>query len=243
MDNREAIIKTIDKIAQLSKQPGNEWLHRELQTRWGCANPICGNNDMISNIERYLAIDYTIDEMATQIDYSFVKDEVLRLKLEADWREMLRYRCGVRKHEPDFLEFCRYANLQAEGIVNHYCYTKYSTEEELRNKCNGYFEEAVDARDPKFYCKVRGEYVSYINKLNLITVETSLSRNVTYSLSQEIYQARNVQSHRSLLSYDKDEKSEKLQMWLSKSPYEEVEKILIILVNTIRNAIFENNTK
>ncbi len=102
MDNREAIIKTIDKIAQLSKQPGNKWLLDELRSKWGDTNSTTYNNDSISNIERYLAIDYNIDEMATQIDYSFVKDEVLRLKLETDWREMLRYRCGVRKHEPDF---------------------------------------------------------------------------------------------------------------------------------------------
>ena len=210
MDNRDAILKTIDRIAQLSRQPGNEWLLREL------------------------AIDYTIDEIASYIDYSFVQSEVLRIKLESDWREMLRYRCGVRKHERDFYEFCRYANLQAEGVVNYYCYTKYPTEEELKTKCNDYKGEAVDNKDPRYYCMVMGENVTYNNKLNLIRVETKLASSVAYVLSQEIYQARNIQSHRSLLPNDK---IEKLQAWIAKSPYDEVEKVLSTLVITIKNAL------
>lgn len=234
MNNRDAILKTIDKIAQLSKLPENEWLLRELQSKWGCITTAIGNSDSISNIEKYLAIDYDIDEISSQIDYSFVQDEVLRIKLESDWREMLRYRCGVRKHERDFLEFCRYANLQAEGIVNYYCYTKYPTDEDLKIKCNDYNRMADDDKDPRYYCKVKGESATYNNKLNLIKVETNLASSVTYVLSQEIYQARNIQSHRSLLPNDK---SDKLQAWLAKSPYDEVEKVLSTLVITIKNAL------
>lgn len=178
MDNREAIIKTIDKIAQLSKQPGNKWLLDELRSKWGDTNSTTYNNDSISNIERYLAIDYNIDEMATQIDYSFVKDEVLRLKLETDWREMLRYRCGVRKHEPDFFEFCRYANLQAEGIINYYCHIKYGTESNLKRACN------IDEE----------KNVTYGKKLSLLT--NFVPYNVRNFLYEKLYQARNIQSHR-----------------------------------------------
>lgn len=239
MDNREAIKKTIEKIAQLSKQPGNEWLLRELQSKWGCNSTSNGNSDSISNIERYLAIDYTIDEISSQIDYSFVQDEVLRIKLVSDWREMLRYRCSVRKHKPDFLEFCRYANLQAEGIVNYYCYAKYPSEEELKNKCNEYADLSTDEKDPRYFCKVRGESATYNNKLNLIRVETNLAKSVAYSLSQEIYQARNLQSHRSSFTSTSSDKSEKLTAWLAKSPYEEVEKVLYSLVTTIKNALIE----
>lgn len=241
MDNREAIKKTIEKIAQLSKQPGNEWLLRELQSKWGSSHQNAERGDSISNIEKYLAIDYEIDDIASQIDYSFVQNEVLRIKLESDWREMLRYRCGVRKHEPDFMEFCRFANLQAEGIVNYYCYTKYPTEEELRYKCNEYSGLATDEKDPRYYCKVKGEGVTYNNKLNLIRVETNLAKGVVYSLSQEIYQARNVQSHRSTVSSSTIEKSERLRTWLSKTPYEEVEMVLSALVNTIKEAVLNNN--
>lgn len=239
MDNREAIKKTIEKIAQLSKQPENEWLLRELQSKWGCINPYADRGDSISNIEKYLAIDYDIDDMASRIDYSFVQDKVLRIKLESDWREMLRYRCGVRKHEPDFLEFCRFANLQAEGIVNYYCYTKYPTEEELKNKCNEYSDLATEEKDPRHFCRVRGEYATYNNKLNLIRSETNLAKSVIYSLSQEIYKARNLQSHRSSLSSTSGDKIEKLTAWLAETPYEEVEQVLSALVTTIKNALAE----
>jgi len=125
-------------------------------------------------------IDYNIDEMATQIDYSFVKDDVLRLKLESDWREMLRYRCGVRKHNPDFLEFCRYANLQAEGIINYYCYKKYETESKLKRAC-GIDEE---------------KNVTYSKKLSLLKV--FVPYNIRNFLYERLYQARNIQSHRSV---------------------------------------------
>lgn len=180
MDNREAIKKTIEKIAQLSKQPGNEWLLRELQSKWGCNSTSNGNSDSISNIERYLAIDYTIDEISSQIDYSFVQDEVLRIKLVSDWREMLRYRCSVRKHKPDFLEFCRYANLQAEGVVNYYCNVKYKNENGIRKAC-GLDEKAN---------------ITYSNKLYLLKgfVPYSLRNN----LYEKLYQARNIQSHRAV---------------------------------------------
>lgn len=178
MDNRDAIIKTIDKIAQLSKRPENKWLLDELRSKWGYTNPPTCDNDSISNIERYLAIDYNIDEMAIQIDYSFVKDKVLRLKLEADWREMLRYRCGVRKHEPDFLEFCRYANLQAEGIINYYCHIQYGSEASLKRAC-GINED---------------KNVTYYSKIKLLKGFVPYSiRNFLY---EKLYQARNIQSHR-----------------------------------------------
>lgn len=178
MDNREAIIKTIDRIAQLSKQPENKWLLEELQSKWGGTISIGNSDKSIANIERYLAIDYDIDEIASKIDYSFVKDEVLRLKLESDWREMLRYRCGVRKHEPDFFEFCRYANLQAEGIINYYCHVKYKTESGIKRACG------IDD----------GKSITYNNKLSLLKGFIPYSiRNLLY---EKIYQARNIQSHR-----------------------------------------------
>ena len=243
MDNREAIKKTIEKIAQLSRLPGNEWLLRELRSKWGSMPDGNDNSDSITNIERYLAIDYNIDEISAKIDYGFVQDEVLRIKLESDWREMLRYRCGVRKHERDFLEFCRYANLQAEGIVNYYCYTKYPTEEDLKNKCNEYYSQATEIKDPRSYCAVKGESASYNNKLNMIRVEANLPLSAVITLFQDIYQARNLQSHRSSLTSEKTDKIEKLQAWLAKTPYDEVEQVLGTLVAVIKNALTENNTK
>ena len=59
MDNREAILKTIDKIAQLSKRPGNEWLFEELKRKWGESNTGQSTTDSerIKEIHDYLLLD------------------------------------------------------------------------------------------------------------------------------------------------------------------------------------------
>ena len=108
---KQNILSHIDKIDQYARQPGNEWLLEELQRRFGTMS----NMTELKHIEKYLALDFSIDDISTRIDYSFIKDDLLRMKLVSDWREMLRYRCHVRKHKPDFLEFCRFAYMQVEG--------------------------------------------------------------------------------------------------------------------------------
>lgn len=231
MDNKEAILNAIDRISQLASQ--NPWLREELHRRWG--NHVNNVSDVrsseIQRIEKYLAINYTIDDIAVGIDYSFVKDEGVRIRLEADWREMLRCRCGLRKHAPEFLEFCRYAHLQAEGIVNYYCYSKYSDDETLSGTLNKYFSEARDSKDPKHYCEVKkGGLPTYNNKLNLLRIELSLAWNVFFTLFKRIYPARNSQSHSSPMKSSDEE----LKEWIQEKPYIEVEKALFVLVNLIK---------
>lgn len=195
MTNKEAILQILDRIEHLTKRPENKWLLEELQHRWGTCNNEAKNTpyESVEKIEKYLAIDYRIDDIELQIDYSFVKDKILRMKLESDWREMLRYRCGVRKHEPDFLEFCRFANLQAEGIVNYYCYTVHPSEEQLKVACNS-----------------KSEYATYWDKLELMSNKSIISNSLRFFLYNYIYQVRNIQSHRGIsnqsLELDKTQK-------------------------------------
>lgn len=184
-EKKKNILSHIDKIEQYTHMPGNEWLLHELQRRFGNNS----SNPDIQRIEKYLALDYTIDSISECIDYSFVADDVLRMKLESDWREMLRYRCNVRKHEPDFMEFCRYANLQAEGIINYYCSCKYPTEDELRAACNE--KEPYTAYELK-----ENDKISYLNKLRLLQHTEVIRNSDTDILYNKIYAVRNLQSHR-----------------------------------------------
>ena len=177
---KNTILSHIDKIEQFARQPGNEWLLIELEKRFGKGDIPAGASLSCKNIEHYLALDYSIDDIASKIDYSFIEDNMLRMKLVSDWREMLRYRCYVRKHRPDFLEFCRYANLQAEGVTNYYCGYKYPTDEELHTACK------VDA----------DKSITYFNKLLLLNRNKVISYSEKEFFYKKLYAVRNLQSHR-----------------------------------------------
>lgn len=85
--------------------------------------PIAENNDKINRIEKYLGLDYSVDAQNSVIDYSYIKDEKVKNQLISDNREMMRFRYGTRYHEIDFDEFCRFAHLQAEMLLNYYYVT------------------------------------------------------------------------------------------------------------------------
>ncbi len=84
-----------------------------------------GDPDAIRKIEAYLSLDFQIDAKELP-DYGFIADDAVRERLQADYREMLRYEFGTRNHKIDFAEFCRYATLQIEMLTNFYFEKKYS---------------------------------------------------------------------------------------------------------------------
>ena len=65
-------------------------------------------------------MDYYVDSQNSTIDYSFVKVPAVSAQLISDNREMMRFRYGTRYHEINFKEFCRYAHLQSEMLLNYY---------------------------------------------------------------------------------------------------------------------------
>ena len=124
MDNREAIIKTIDKIAQLSKQPENEWLLRELRNKLGLYNVEFSSIDRnrIKEIHEYLSLDLEKEQIEAIAGYEYIESVSLREKLMSDWREMKRFRYGLVNRAVSYVDFCSHAHFQAEGIVNYYHY-------------------------------------------------------------------------------------------------------------------------
>lgn len=83
-------------------------------------------DERISKIEEYLALDRKLDDISPaetkykEVTYSFIKDVAVRDMLVSDFREMMRYRYGTRSHKADFMEFCKYAHFQLEGLVNYF---------------------------------------------------------------------------------------------------------------------------
>ncbi len=121
---------------QILSDPANAWFATELRKLLGATTqpvpaPSKEDSHKITKIEQYLGLDYELDDAEPVVDYDFVADEHLRRSLQAYCREMLRCQYGTRGHKVDFSEFCRYAVMQAEGLLNLY-YSSIGTVQEVR---------------------------------------------------------------------------------------------------------------
>lgn len=146
--------------------------------------------DAIRNIEKYLSLDFDLDSLELP-DYSFVTDPAVRENLESDFREMMRYRFGTRGHRIDFAEFCRFATLQLEMIINYYYDMKYASD--VRR-----LADAIAADNPRYR---PGDYLSDISDIPLKTKVYRLRHEFKdINIFPILYciEVRNRQSHRSL---------------------------------------------
>lgn len=181
---------TLDKIQALTKQDSE--FARELQKIVKCsssANSALYSNDKISNIERYLGLDYEIDSSSPEIDYHKINDEYVRKQLINDYREMLRYRNGVRSHKIDFNQFCKYAHFQAEMLINYYLSLKYNDFESCKTAIKVIYPKT------KFGDKLSTiEGISYTSKMYFIKKSLKINDNGNYL--EYICWARNAVNHR-----------------------------------------------
>ena len=223
-----------------------------------------GDPGAIQKIESYLSLDFKIDSELLE-DYSFITDEGVRRQLLSDYREMLRYQFGTRSHKVDFLEFCRYAHLQTEMLINYYLETVFK----------GDFTAMVNAMReayPDFKVSDQASSASDIylkSRLYFIGGVLDLpKKDVTAFI--HVYEVRNRQSHRSLrlnrdiiaeigeklkdpqlkkkdgnIDYDKANKvigKDRMgeywfQTWFDRQPFAEVTANLRRLSDAIRNDI------
>lgn len=206
MDNNLKI--TIQKIRLLSEQ--NAEFKLEMQKLFGnevSASSSKSNEERITNIEKYLGLDYYVDTMPSLIDYSYIKEPDVRAQLISDNREMLRFRYGTRFHSIKFDEFCRYAQLQAEMLINYFYYKvddniEASKEHIKKQNEKGYIGETV---------KNLGD-ITFNTKLWAIENEFKIDILTTLNYVREV---RNEQSHRGPKEIEMSIKGyqEKLQKW------------------------------
>ena len=195
----EKLKTTIKLIVQLSKE--NPEFYTEICKALGIAstpNTISPSDKRIEQIEKYLGLDYYVDSQQSIIDYSFIMEPEVRAQLISDNREMMRFRYGTRYHSICFDEFCRYAHLQAEMLLNYFFDQVNSNIKAIIDHIKKYNPTAL------FKDKVKslGD-ISYNSKLWAFKAEFSMDYE-TYSILDNIRRIRNESSHRSL---DKEEKS------------------------------------
>ena len=194
----EKLKTTINKIVQLSKQ--NPEFDTELRKSLGIgasANSALSSDKRIEHIEKYLGLDYYVDNQKSIIDYSFIQEPEVRAQLISDNREMMRFRYGTRYHAISFDEFCRYAHLQAEMLLNYFYDYKNDN------------IKSVIAHIKKFNptanldtAKSLGS-ISYNSKLWAFKTEFNIDFKV-YTILDYLRKIRNDSSHR---SSEKEEKS------------------------------------
>lgn len=151
----------------------------------------------IDAIEKYLGLDYSIDSEIPNIDYSFVTDRCVRNQLEADYREMLRYRYGLRAHRIDIMEFCRYVQLQAEMILNYYYTNRFDDEEEIILHISQYITW-IEIKEISYY---------------VLLVGFCKEHNLDWKMLDGVREIRNIQSHRSALKMDISEAVNKARIF------------------------------
>lgn len=107
-----------------------------------------GLNKRVKHIEMCLGIDFKLDEILEPVKYDFIKDDFIRDSAYAYYREMLRYQFGTRNHKICFGEFCRFATIQIEFLLNYFFTSEKHLElirEELEKIANNQYEKAYNS--------------------------------------------------------------------------------------------------
>ena len=133
-------------------------------------------------------MDYYVDSMESIIDYSYIIEPEVRDKLISDNREMMRFRYGTRSHRVDFEEFCRYAQLQAEMLLNYFYSMKDVTIQNIILHIKKF--------SPKAYIPESATNLSSISFIvKLWAYDNEFKQNITETFDH-IREVRNNQSHR-----------------------------------------------
>lgn len=203
----------------------------------------------INMIEKYLGLDYKLDKVDptsitfSELDYSFVPDDALRDQLLSDFREMMRYRYGTRSHKVDFCEYCKYAHFQLETLTNYYLYEWSKSEEGQIDievvKRNIYDNWPKGWDKPTFPEKVKSiddidyntKVMAVLNKLQLSSTQIYKGKSYIYvaELVKNIRLTRNRYSHRGI----GQDSNEKLEKWISSSPFDDIIKFLVLYSGAI----------
>jgi hypothetical protein len=205
MDDKLRI--TINKIVQLSKQ--NPEFESGLRKALGIStmpNSMAPSDKRIDHIEKYLGLDYYVDNQQSLIDYSFILEPEVRAQLISDNREMMRFRYGTRYHSICFDEFCRYAHLQAEMLLNFFYDKKENSIKDIiehikKNNPKAKFKDTT---------KTLGD-ISYNSKLWAFEAEFNMDYK-TNTILDYLRKIRNESSHRSPENEEKSIRDYKKQL-------------------------------
>ena len=123
-EDRQKLNLLLEFIKRILDQEGNQWFCDELslltykrifQEKDGDIKFAAMEMKEIGSVERYIE-----KEIIPVIDYSYITEDYLRLALRRDSIEMGKYRFGHETEKNRFINYCKYAHFQFEGIINYY---------------------------------------------------------------------------------------------------------------------------
>jgi hypothetical protein len=202
MSNKEEnLVKLIKLVVEISNLPNHDWFKEKLLSHLS-SSTILETSDSsksikkkIDLIHKYLSID-----VFKIIDYSFF-GEPSREQLFRDCIEMGRYEKGTPNHKIDFGEFCRYAHLQAEEMINYFM-IKISNSDIIR--VVEFIKEKVQNYNPPKLPK-EIHHINYSTKLSAFKTISNLNKKSNDYL-WFINDVRNELSHRNSLSSINEDK-------------------------------------
>ncbi len=197
---RESLIKLLKLVEEISKQPGNEWFLEWLQNSFSgkTGAPNSGAESLESKIN--LIRDYLSIDLNRVIDYSYF-EEPARESLFRDCIEMGRYEKGTPSHKIDFGEFCRYAHLQAEEMINYF-FNKISNQN--INIVDQFIKENLAEYKP-IKKPTEIHHIFYTHKLSAFKLISQMSKK-TNDLFWFLNEYRNELSHRNSLTTSSEDK-------------------------------------
>ena len=191
----EKLKAVLHKVVQLTRQ--NPEFNTELRKALEITPSVTSaslSDGRINHIEKYLGLDYYVDGQPSLVDYSFVAELDVRAQLISDNREMMRFRYGTRYHAINFEEYCRYALLQGEMLLNYFYDKKHSTIREIIEHIQKYNPTARIKADLSSLSEI-----SFNVKFWAFEKEFSIEQQLSISWNN-IRKVRNTLSHRSVES-------------------------------------------
>ena len=193
---KENLTKLLTLVKEIQKDPKNKWFKDALLADIFGIDENTESQTWISKInmiEKYLSIDgFQV------IDYSFIENERVRNQLICDNIEMSRHRLGKRTGKVDFEEFCRFATLQIEEMLNYFFYQKFEGNQDDIIK---YFSQKIN----KILNVDRLTDISLVSKLTAFANEVNLDNRIRINIRKMI-DVRNSLSHRMTIGkYDAQE--------------------------------------
>lgn len=243
MTDREKIIEHINRIDQLSRQPGNGWLLDELRRRFGNdieTNKLFEGSNVAGDVA-FIRSALSI-KANNSIKYDFIANQRLKDQLIIDNLRMENAAYNLQEKEIDrFYTFCVNAFYQVENIVNYYFYVLYPNIEDLLSVI-----EDATKNDGDFKFK-RSQLNTIVNigdipvsfKINaLCNLLFAKDLNIKITLGN-LRKVRNEGEHRCQVIYNQKDENNRLYQFLEKATFNSVRILLIKLVYTIRMQLVE----